>query len=80
MRGGVVGGEADAGVLGKEGGGDASVILGLAVAQVEELCGRAEDMLVRMQREHGMTPEPTNYSAVLDMYRSASRLGVGQVR
>ena len=48
------------------------------VEVVESLCTAAEDLLMSMAPDHNIRPEATNYQAVLDMYRSAARLGVGR--
>ena len=48
------------------------------VELVETLCTAGEDLLVAMGLDHKIRPEATNYRAVLDMYRSAARLGAGR--
>ena len=48
------------------------------IAQVEGLCEAGEEVLLGMPRLYKMHPETSNYRAVLDMYRSAARLDVGQ--
>jgi len=48
------------------------------IAQVESLCEAGEEVLLGMPRLYNMHPETSNYRSVLDMYRSAARLDVGQ--
>ena len=65
-------------VIGKESRERLSGMHQHVVELVETLCTAGEDLLVAMRLDHKIRPEATNYRAVLDMYRSAARLGVGR--
>jgi len=62
----------------QDGVGMCSAIRQHVVGQVDRLCSSAEETLLAMQHDYAMQPEPQNYRAVLDMYRSAARLGEGE--